>query len=58
MLDIFSMEKEMSVTEQPHQGVVAVLSDGRGLGEVAASFAVGASGSSVILSAWLQFEPM
>ena len=40
MLDTFSIVKEMSVMEQPHQAVLAVITDGRGVGEVAAQFGV------------------
>ncbi len=40
MLDTFSMVKEISVMEQRHQAVLAVIADGRGVGEVAAQFAV------------------
>jgi hypothetical protein len=34
MLDTFSMVKEISVMEQRYQAVLAVIADGRGVGEV------------------------
>lgn len=40
MLDTFSMVKEISVREQRYQAVLAVIADGRGVGEVAAQFGV------------------
>jgi transposase len=40
MLDTFSMVKEISVMEQRYQAVLAVIADGRGVGEVAAQFGV------------------
>ena len=36
MLDTFSMVKEISVMEQSYQAVLAVIADGRGVGEFAA----------------------
>jgi len=35
MLDTFSMVREISVMEQRYQAVLAVIADGRGVGEVA-----------------------
>ena len=40
MLDTFSMVKEISVMEQRYQAVLAVIADGRVVGEVAAPFGV------------------
>jgi transposase len=40
MLDTFSMVKEISVMEQRYQAVLAVIANGRGVGEIAAQFGV------------------
>ncbi len=40
MLDTFSMVKQISVIEQRYQAVLAVIADGRGVGEVAPQFGV------------------
>ena len=50
MLDTFSMVKEISVMEQRYQAVLAVIADGRGVGEVAAQFGV----SRQSVHAWLR----
>jgi len=46
MLDTFSMVKEISVMEQRYQAVLAVIADGRGVGEVAAQFGVSSPGEA------------
>lgn len=50
MLDTFSMVREISVMEQRYQAVLAVIADGRGVGEVAAQFGV----SRQSLHSWLR----
>ena len=50
MLHSFSMVKKKSVTEQRHHAVLAVIADGRGVGEAAAQFGV----SRQSVHAWLR----